>query len=227
MTTSTIANVLTPLSRSGLSDETAARLRAAIHERQFAPGERLVEETIARSLNISRGPVREALRQLEHEGLVVTYRNRGTFVAQLTREDIDEVYSLRRAIERLAVAEACRAASATDIADMQALIERIGTRPDRADLDARAASEFDMEFHDIVYRASRHKRLIRFWELLRPQILVFLLSRNKSYPDFADIFIPKHQPVVDAIKARDADRAVSIIEDHIRSAYMEMAAIYR
>lgn len=220
-------HVLSPVARSGLADEIVARLRDAIHAREFAPGERLVEDAIARSMGVSRGPVREALKQIEREGLVVTYRNRGTFVARLTREDIDEAYSLRQALERLAVCEACRSATPADLAEMQAILDRVAAQDDEATHSPRAASEIDIEFHDILYRASRHKRLIRFWELLRPQIQVFLLSRNQSYANFADIFVPRHQPIVDSIRARDETRAMAVIEEHIRSAYVEMTAIYR
>src|SRR5688500_8639692 len=88
-----------PVNR-GLGVDIAERLRAAILDGYFGPGERLPEEQLARSMGVSRGPVREALVKLEREGLILIRRNRGAFVAQLSSEDLDEVYTLRAAIER-------------------------------------------------------------------------------------------------------------------------------
>ena len=100
-----------PASRA-LGVDIATRLRAAILEGHFGPGEQLREEALARAMGVSRGPIREAFMQLEREGLILIRRNRGAFVAQLSREDLDEVYTLRVAIERTldAARLACRQA---------------------------------------------------------------------------------------------------------------------
>ena len=93
-----------------LADAIHGQLRAAILSGQCAPGEHLREVEIADRYDVSRGPVREALLQLEREGLVLLRRNRGAVVARLSRADLEEVYSLRLALERLAVAQAARMA---------------------------------------------------------------------------------------------------------------------
>src|SRR5688500_12144863 len=104
--------VLAPPENRALAVDVAARLRQAILAGHFGPGEQLREGPLARSMEISRGPVREALLRLEREGLVVIRRNRGPFVARLTREDLDELSTLRVAIERLAVERAAQQADA-------------------------------------------------------------------------------------------------------------------
>ena len=104
-----------PINR-GLGVDIAERLRDAILSGLFGPGERLPEEQLARAMGVSRGPVREALVKLERDGLIVIRRNRGAFVAQLSREDLDEVYSLRVAIDRLAVERCVENADDADIA---------------------------------------------------------------------------------------------------------------
>src|SRR6476661_6655129 len=103
MTASNIDDLLAPPESRSLADDIAERLRAAILAGHFDPGERLGEEKLAQKMNVSRGPIREAFVRLEREGLVVTRRNRGAFVAQLTREDLEELYTLRRALEPLAL----------------------------------------------------------------------------------------------------------------------------
>ncbi|CAA9268355.1 MAG: hypothetical protein AVDCRST_MAG93-2519, partial [uncultured Chloroflexia bacterium] len=94
-----------PLTRT-LADEIVGRLTQAIMSGELGPGERINDEVIARNLDVSRGPVREAIRQLERQGLIVTRRNRGSYVARLERQDVDEVYTMRLALERLAVQRA-------------------------------------------------------------------------------------------------------------------------
>src|SRR5512147_2302861 len=95
--------LLEPAKSNGLFQEVADRLREAILQGRFRPGERLREAELATMLEVSRGPVREALTRLEHEGLVTTRRNRGATVSRLSKEDEEEVRSLRLTLERLAV----------------------------------------------------------------------------------------------------------------------------
>src|SRR6476469_10949085 len=103
---------LTPTVKRSLADDVVDRLRDAIFHGSFKPGEALREEQLAAMLDVSRGPVREALVQLEREGLVIVRRHRGATVARLSRRDLEEVYSLRLALERLAVQRAVRHATA-------------------------------------------------------------------------------------------------------------------
>lgn len=209
---------LSQVDKNSLGDAVLVRLRAAIHAGQFAPGERLVEQAVAESMKVSRGPVREALAQLEREGLVTSERNRGTFVARITREDIEEIYSLRLVLERLAVKWAVRNATRADLDRLQAIVDRMEAEASRG-LSAREAAELDMSFHDELYRASGHKRLADFWMVLRPQILVFLQSRNLSQADFGEIIAPFHQRILVTIAARKEKASVALIEEHIRNAY--------
>lgn len=107
---------LTPPERASLGDEVVTQLRAAIHRGDLAPGEHLSEEALARILKVSRGPIRDALKQLEREGLVVPQPNGRKFVARMTRQDVEEIYSLRLILECLAVQSACRNADDAKLA---------------------------------------------------------------------------------------------------------------
>src|SRR6476619_1157600 len=113
---------LNPPPKRNLADDVTERLRDAIINRSFKPGQVLREELLSTMLDISRGPVREALIRLEREGLVQVRRHRGAIVAQLSRTDVEEVYSLRLAIERLAVQHAVRHATEADFAAMKGII---------------------------------------------------------------------------------------------------------
>src|SRR3954451_14400347 len=109
---------LSPTVKRSLADDVVDRLRDAIFHGSFKPGEALREEQLAAMLDVSRGPVREALVQLEREGLVLVRRHRGATVARLSRGDLEEVYSLRLALERLAIQRAARLATERDFVAM-------------------------------------------------------------------------------------------------------------
>ena len=130
------------------------------------------EEALASVLGLSRGPVREALAQLEREGLVIRQPNRGATVARLSLEDLEEVYSLRLALEQLAVRQAIKNAEPMYFDKMQAVVDEMQTCLNRG-ITTQEAARLDIRFHELIYEASHHKRLLNVWSTLRPQILHF------------------------------------------------------
>lgn len=208
-----------------LAVDIAARLREAILTGYFGPGERLREEALARSIGVSRGPIREALVRLEREGLVVIRRNRGAFVAQLSREDLEEVHSLRVVIERLAVQLAIRRADEAALAEMQGVVDTMAALGERG-ITEQEAAELDVRFHDLIYRASRHRRLYDAWANLRPQIHIVLLNRNVAHDDFREYLVRSHQQILDAIRDRDEERAIAILDDHLHGSYGRVVVTY-
>jgi DNA-binding GntR family transcriptional regulator len=213
-----------PESRS-LSVEIAGRLRSAILTGHFGPGEQLREEPIARSMGVSRGPVREAFVRLEREGLVLIRRNRGAFVAQLARQDLDEVYTLRVAIERLAVQLAVRRADASTHRALQDVVDRMAAT-DAGSISEQEAAELDVRFHDLIYRAAAHRRLYDAWTALRLQIHILLLNRNVADDDFRVYLVVSHQEILDAVRDRDEARALALIEEHLRGSYERVRGSY-
>jgi DNA-binding GntR family transcriptional regulator len=201
------------------------KLREAILGGVLTPGEQLRENALAESLGVSRGPIREALNCLEREGLVIMRPNRSAIVARLSRQDVDEVYILRQALERLAVQFVCRKGTPADIAKLQGVVDAMARAFERKVAEAEAA-ELDLNFHDELYRASGHQRLLGFWSSLRPQIYIFLLKRNVAAPDFRELTVKGHQEVVDAIRDRDEARAVAVIEAHLQAGYQRVLSGY-
>jgi DNA-binding GntR family transcriptional regulator len=192
---------------------------------RLAPEQPLREAGLAELMGVSRGPIREALSRLESEGLVVTGPTGRTFVARLSKQDLDEVYSLRAALERVAVQYACRHASAADLADMQAVVDTMAAYLQRG-ISEREAAELDLAFHDTIYRASHHQRLQNVWATLRPQIYVFMLSRNVASADFRESVVNGHEEILSAIKAQAAEAAAAIIDAHMNVAYEHVCATY-
>jgi DNA-binding GntR family transcriptional regulator len=207
-----------------LADKVADYLREMIFRGKVAPGEQLREVPLSQALGISRGPIRDAFSRLEREGLVIIPRNGRTIVARLTREDFDEVYSLRLGLERVAMQYAIRNGTQADLDEMQRLVDVMVDSVDKQ-LNEKEAADMDLEFHDVIYQASRHKRLQSVWGDLRPQIYLFLLSRNVADSDFR-VQMVRHQEIVDVIRAGDEAKAMECIERHIQFAYNRIIKIY-
>ena len=213
-----LAAVLSMPEKRALSDDVASRLRAAILSGAFAPGERLREEQMARALGVSRGPVREALAELERQGLVVINRNRGAVVAQLSRNDLEELYTLRLAIEELAIRRAAEAANQDSIAAMRALIESMQGALLQG-ITEQEAAELDLDFHDLIYEAANHRRLKDAWTNMRPQIHVLLLNRNVADVDFREMLVTSHEELLDGIARSDPDAAAIMLREHLGGSY--------
>ncbi len=212
---------LTPAVKRSLADDVTDRLRDAILFGGFKPGEPLREEQLAASLDVSRGPVREALVQLEREGLVIVRRHRGATVARLSRPDAEEVYSLRLALERLAVQRAVRSATDADFAAMQDVIEAFQAAFEREPTEQEIAG-LDVRFHDLIYRAARHQRLYDCWANLRSQIFLFLLSRNIANPTSVRSRCKATRTSSTRCTRADEARADQEIESHLLGAYQRV-----
>jgi DNA-binding GntR family transcriptional regulator len=209
---------LVPAIRLGLADSVADRLRETILRGFFGPEDRLREEHLADVLQVSRGPVREALTQLEREGLVVIRRNRGASVARLSAEDLEEVYSLRLVLERLAARYAVARATDEDLAALDRVIADLVAAVDGG-MSPQGRVALDTKFHDLFYQASHHRRLIDAWAMLKSQLYLFMLTRRASGMKSDDKIVTKHARILAALRARDEVRLLELVETHIRSSY--------
>lgn len=209
---------ISPPTRHSLADDVVARLRDAILHGSFGPGQHLREEELASMLDVSRGTLRGALTILEREGLVVVRRNRGATVAQLSRTDVEEVYILRLAIERLAVQLAVRNGQEREFDAMQRLLDSLRDAV-ASGITEQVAADFDTNFHDLIYQAAHHRRLYDAWTSLKSQIYLFLLTRNIANPDFREFAVNTHAAILDALRDREEKRAVQLIEIHLTQSY--------
>jgi DNA-binding GntR family transcriptional regulator len=219
------APALPPAPSGLLAEEVVDRIREPIFRGLLLPGDRLPEEQLAETLGVSRGPIRDALTQLEREGLVVRRRNRGAVVARLRRRDLDEVYSLRQAIESIACVWAARHADDRDHAQLQAIVD--GYARLSPSLTLQQAADADLRFHDAVYAAARHRRLHRMWHELRPQVYLFLLARSYvSTPEFREVMSTRHQLLLDAIRGQDEALVQRVAVEHVETSYQRVISAY-
>ena len=196
-----------------LRDEVFLTLKQAVLDGTLQPGERLMEIHLARQLGVSRTPVREALRKLELEGLVLTLPNRGAMVAQITLTDLEDVMEIREALEELAARKACAKIGEEQFAALRGAAEDFesGLRAD----DLAAAALADSAFHEMLCEAAGNKRLSQLMDSLRSQMYRYRLEslkNKKSHPDL----IRQHRLICEAVKAGDEEKAASVIRMHIK-----------
>jgi DNA-binding GntR family transcriptional regulator len=203
-----------PLSRRRLADEVRDRLASAIRAGELRPGERLVEAQLARTLGVSRSPVREALRLLERSGFVVA--DSGLYyVPRLGFEDLRELVQLRIALERLAVSLIVQSKPPKDLSTLEDIAHRMHEAVS-AGSDTAALSSLDAEFHARLCDLPGHARLARMRQEMADEIGLAIAAANLSFPG-REGFAEGHDEVITALRTVDRSTAESTIERHILS----------
>jgi DNA-binding GntR family transcriptional regulator len=165
--------------KSTFRDHIAERLRAAILCGDIAPGSALTETALAAQLSVSRGPLREAFRQLAEEGLLVTVPYTGTHVISLSVQDVREIYSMRITLERFAFEQAWDKRDAAFRRELRrrkdALTAMIDAGDDAACIDA------ELDLHGLVYEVSGHRLLQRTWQSLRGRLQLYWAAHHRAH----------------------------------------------
>jgi DNA-binding GntR family transcriptional regulator len=188
-------------------------LRKAIVEGRLKPGDRIVEEEVSGQLNVSRGPVREALRQLEQEGLVVSFPYRGTEVVGVSQEEVDEILvPIRLTLERFAFRHALPRLTEADLDELAALVAAMRTAAAEANLDALAES--DVRFHELVIHRAGHPHCLQIWRTIEPRVRAHFRRDAPVHPSPFDL-PEEHQELLDALRTRDEATVLAVIERHI------------
>jgi len=208
-------NILTAPSQRILSDYVADRLRQAILLGQFQPNQRLVEQDLAESMKTSRGPIRDALKVLENEGLVIRETHRGAFVAELNPEDMREITTLREVLESLAIRYLIQRATSSQIDQLENIVHAMENMA-LSDYGQMEATDLDMEFHHTLCQISGHKRVLTAWEALSGQIRIVLWKHRLEHPtDLRDRSVPWHARIVEALRQHDAEKAITLLHEHL------------
>jgi len=208
-------NKLSPIrldSYQPLREVVCETLREAIRKGILKPGERLMEIQLAEELGVSRTPVREAIRKLELEGYVIMMPRRGTYVANLSIRDVNEVFEIRTSLESLSSGLAAERITDEELESLQRLLVRIGEFIECNNMEKIV--ETDMQFHDLLYQASRNTRLVGFIYNLREQLTRFR-STSMSFPGRLKATLEEHRAIVEAIAQGDVKGAQHASEYHM------------
>jgi DNA-binding GntR family transcriptional regulator len=187
-------------------------LRTAIISGRFAPGDRLIESALSGELGTSRGPVREALRQLESEGLVMSFPYRGAVVLGVSDEEVQEVLiPIRLTLERYSWSRALDKLTDDDFAELAKqiwLMEQAGKANDLLKL-----VEADLCFHEIVISASGQQHTVQIWRTIWPRIRAYFY-RYERFRSF-EATVEEHRELLDALQTRDPAIVLATLERHI------------
>lgn len=202
-----------------LGAQVAQVLRHRIVRGELAPGARITEEALAEEFSVSRGPVRDALTQLSFEKLVEVQRPRGVYIVGLTRDDVDQLYSLRGALEQLALSRAMRVDDDARWTAMAAAVGRMGEAADAGDHAAFVAA--DLEFHSQIYALADHPRLEGAWNQYLPTFTA-LLEVTINHDEDLHESSGDHVKLMDVMRSGTPTQAAKVLTEHLDGARERM-----
>ena len=195
-----------------LRDVVFKTLRQAILKGELEPGERLMEIQLAERLGVSRTPIREAIRKLELEGLVLMIPRKGAEVAKISENNLRDVLEVRRSLEELAIDLACQRITEEELAqlnkaevDFKAAIENG---------DAMQIAQTDENFHEIIYNSTKNQKLVQILNNLREQMYRYRLEYIKD-ADKRQILMVEHEHILKALTLRHIQEAKMAVRGHI------------
>ncbi len=197
-----------------LTNEIADIVRERILSGEYEIGEKIKESSIAQELNVSRTPIRDAFKTLEEEGLLDYLPNRGCFAKGFTKRDVADIYTVREALEEIAVTWACERITDEEIMKLEEQCElmEIYTRKK----DAAKILAMNSTFHDIIYNSSRSRFLA---QVLRSYKGYLDKARKSVFykADFLEAIQDEHRALFEAIKDRDKEKALDAIHAHLEA----------
>lgn len=206
-----------------LTDEIADVVRERILKGEYEIGEKIKENQIATELRVSRTPIREAFKILENEGLIDYVPNRGCFAKGFTKQDVEDIYAVREALEALALNWAVDRINEKEIAALEEqcdLMEFYTKKKDR-----KKVLEMNSSFHDIIYASARSRFLA---QVLRSYKEYIDKTRKSIFYEqsYLESILVEHRAILDAIKDRDKERAAAAMTKHLMSSQKRAEAVW-
>lgn len=214
---------------STMHQQVIDQIREAIIRGELAPGSHLSELALGERMSVSRAPIREALRQLELEGLVYSVPNRGCFVVDFNEQDIAEVFSLRANLECMALALVGPHLSRADLAVLRRQINEHEKAIQEGRLDE--LTDLDMQFHEYIMQKAGHRRLLKTW---REQVSQCKLLLNRRFHVLAqttpDTVVRDHLDILDWLERNDTAGAIALtqsISERVTAECIQIARMNR
>lgn len=195
-----------------LRDVVFNTLRQAILKGELAPGERLMEIALADRLGVSRTPIREAIRKLELEGLVLMIPRKGAEVAKISEKNLRDVLEVRRSLEELAIELACQRMNSEEIEQLEDAQKSFREAVENG--DAMGIAESDERYHDIIYYGTGNSRLVQILNNLREQMYRYRLEYIKD-EDKRQVLLVEHENILKAMKGHHTAEAKEAMREHI------------
>ena len=212
----TSAPGLVGLTKINLREQALASLRTAITSGQLPPQTPIVETEISERLQISRGTLREAMRQLQQQGLLTAGPRGRLYVRQLGPKEVSDIFAVRAALEAMAAQALTQRADRADVVtELRSLLSTMSEA--RVDVDLEGRIEADLNFHRGLCRLTGNDTLVHTWESLEGSIRMSIMFAG-SERAIRNMNVPRHSMIVDAIASGDAAGAAAAVHEHMESA---------
>lgn len=212
-----VAPSVLPIQRSkSLHEQTYQVLRSSILSGDLSPGERLVETQLAQQLQVSRTPIREAIRQLQKDGLVTADGMGGLQVATISAADAAQLYDCRLALEQLAVTEACLHADAAQLKQLENYVLQAEQlmHAQTADLKVMQLLDLDYGFHRLIAESSGNRWLVTLLDQVFDKMMLLRVQTTRHNPKVLEIRI-EHRQIYQAIAEHQVETALEAIQSHL------------
>jgi len=194
-------------------DETADALREAILDGRLAPGDRLVEDRVMEWLGATRSGARKAFRQLEHEGLLISYPYRGVEVLGVSPEEVHGVLiPIRLMLERFAFSKALEVMASRDLEAIAGQLDVMAAAAAAGDVDA--VVDADLAFHEAVLQVVPQFHTVQIWHSIAPRIRAYF--RRESLARDLDSVVEEHRALLEALRGGDRKTVLEMLEQHIK-----------
>jgi DNA-binding GntR family transcriptional regulator len=195
-----------------LRDVVFKTLRQAILKGELEPGERLMEIQLAERLGVSRTPIREAIRKLELEGLVLMIPRKGAEVARISESNLRDVLEVRRSLEELAIDLACQRMTGEELDALRATEDAFARAIKEG--DTMKIAQLDEQYHESIYSSTKNQKLVQILNNLREQMYRYRLEYIKD-GDKHQILVVEHEQILKALRLRHVQEAKMAIREHI------------
>jgi len=207
-----------------LRDVVFNTLRQAILRGELKPGERLMEIQLANKLGVSRTPIREAIRKLELEGLVLMIPRKGAEVAEITEKSLKDVLEIRRALEDLAVRLACEKITKEELKELKKAGDEF--KKVLKSQDITEVAEADVRFHDVIYMATDNPKLIQLLNNFREQMYRFRVEYLKK-AEVRPQLLAEHDEIIKYITEGNKEAAANVVCKHIENQALTVQDVIR
>lgn len=204
-----VSPIFSQITQQNVENEIVQKLRNAIINGQVPLGSHLNETEIAKQMAVSRIPIREALRKLEQEGLVIRQPNRGVFVLNFNEKDVHEVFSLRANLESMAFEWSIPNMTPEDFRELRELIANQENAVKKGDYEELA--RLDMRFHEYICIKAGHSRLLKAWYEQHAQCQMLLNLRFQEMSEYTpETVVRDHTEILNAVERKDINAAISL-----------------
>ncbi len=206
-----------------LTNEIADIVRERILKGEYEIGEKIKESSIASELSVSRTPIREAFKMLEEEGLLDYLPNRGCYAKGFTKRDVQDIYTVRETLEKIAVTWACERITDEEIEKLEEQCELMEFYTNKRDV--QKILSMNSTFHDLIYNSSRSRFLA---QVLRSYKGYLDKARKSVYYDeaFLDSIQREHRELLEAIRERNVDKAQNAIHEHLEASRKRTESVW-